>query len=106
MTAEGIAVSGLLAAAVAICAVSALAVVVMPGFYDKLHFLAPPAVLATSAVTAAVLLQEGISATGIQALLVLAVMVVSNPILTHAAARAQNLRDARRKEAGWSRSKR
>jgi multisubunit Na+/H+ antiporter MnhG subunit len=90
----------LLAVAVAICAASGLAIVAMPGFFAKLHFLAPPAVLATSAVAAAVLLSEGLSAAGMKTLLVLAVMVISNPVVTYTAARAHLLRTQRDEPQG------
>lgn len=79
--------------ALLVCVLSALGLLVMKGFYNKLHYLAPPAILGTSAVFLAVLAQEGFNSSALKAALVLLVMVVTNPILTFAAARAKRLRD-------------
>jgi monovalent cation/proton antiporter MnhG/PhaG subunit len=83
----------LLCFALLVCALSALGLLVMKGFYNKLHYLAPPAILGTSAVALAVLAQEGFNSSSLKAALVLLVMVVTNPIITFAAARAKHLRD-------------
>ncbi len=86
------AVAILLALAALICLLSCIGLLVMKGFYDKLHYLAPSAILAAAAIVAAIVVHEGLSSSAIKALLVLLVMVVSNPVLTHAAARAENVR--------------
>ena len=92
-----LAVALLLGFSALVCVVSSLALLVMKGFYDKLHHLAPPAVLATTGIAAAILLEEGLNASSLKAFLVLAVMVIGNPVLTYAAARAQYLRKERSK---------
>jgi monovalent cation/proton antiporter MnhG/PhaG subunit len=97
-TAPSLWVMALLAAALLVCALSALGLLVMKGFYNKLHYLAPPAVLATAAVALAITAQEGTGAAAIKAGLVLLVMLISNPILTFAAARAKYLRELQLRE--------
>jgi multicomponent Na+:H+ antiporter subunit G len=88
-----IATGVLLGFTVLICLLSGIALLVMRGFYDKLHYLAPPAVLATPAIVAAVFLNEGLTKTGVKILLLLLIMLVSNPVVTHAAARAKRIRE-------------
>lgn len=82
----------LLSLALFICAFCCLALVVMKGFYAKLHYLAPAAALAGTLVAAAVALQEGMGANAIKAGLVLLVLLMGNPVITFAAARAHYLR--------------
>jgi multicomponent Na+:H+ antiporter subunit G len=96
-TPAGAAVIILLALALLVCALSCLGLVVMRGFYNKLHYLAPPAILATCLLAAAILWQEGLSQSALNAGLVLMVLVVSNPIVTNAAARAHYLRERSRR---------
>ncbi|WP_224981837.1 monovalent cation/H(+) antiporter subunit G [Geomonas agri] len=93
----GIWVILLLCFALAICAFSCLGLMVMKGVYRKLHYLAPPAVLGCAAVAAAIAVQEGLGAPTIKAGLVLLVLVIGNPVITFAAARAHYLREAHRK---------
>lgn len=88
----------LLVGAAFVCLFSCAGLVAMKGFYNKLHYLAPPAILGTGAVAVAIVVQEGWSSSSIKALLVLLVMVVANPVLTHAAARAFYLRGQRNHE--------
>lgn len=82
----------LLIFALVVCALSCLGLVIMKGFYNKLHFLAPPAILGTAAIALAVLAKEGLNSSAIKAGLVLLVMALSNPVLTFAAARANHVR--------------
>ena len=89
----GAAVTVLLILTVVVCALSCVGLLVMKGFYNKLHYLAPPAILGTAAVAAAIVAQEGMSATAIKAGLVLLVMVITNPIITFAAARTKHIRN-------------
>ncbi|MBJ6749748.1 cation:proton antiporter [Geomonas anaerohicana] len=89
----GIGVTLLTCFALAVCAFSCLGLLVMRGLYRKLHYLAPPAVLGCAAVTAAIAVQEGMGAATIKAGLVLLVLVIGNPVITFAAARAHYLRE-------------
>ncbi|WP_162604876.1 cation:proton antiporter [Geomonas ferrireducens] len=91
----GAVVIGLLVFALLVCTFSCAGVAVMKGVYAKLHYLSPPAVLAAGAMATAITIQEGMSAPTIKAWLVFAVMVVGNPVITFAAARAHYLREAK-----------
>lgn len=93
----GIAVTALIIFALAVCALSCLGLLLMQGVYQKLHYLAPPAVLGCAAIAAAVGLQEGFGAATIKSCLVLLVLVIGNPVITFAAARAHYLREEHRK---------
>lgn len=88
------AIAILLTFAAAVCLLSCMGLVLMKKFYNKLHYLAPPAILGTLAVAAAIALAEGWNGATLKAALVLVVMVISNPVLTHAAARACYLRNS------------
>lgn len=88
----------LLLPALFICAFCCLALAVMKGFYAKLHYLAPPAVLAGALVAAAIAFEEGMGANAIKAGLVLLVLLIGNPVITFAAARAYHLRQVSRQE--------
>ena len=96
MTSPGPAATILLVLATVVCLLSSIGILVMRGVYDKLHYLAPAAILGTGAVVAAVIVEEGFGSSAIKALLVLLVMLISNPVLTHAAARANRLRERRK----------
>src|SRR6266545_5020513 len=68
------------------------ALLVMRDAYDRLHFTAPATTIAPLAIAAAVVLEESLSAAGIKALLVALVLLATNPVLTHATARAARVR--------------
>jgi multicomponent Na+:H+ antiporter subunit G len=88
----------LLSFAAGICLLSCFGMTAMKGFYDRLHYLAPPATLAMAAVAGAILVEEGLSPSSLKVLLILLVMIISNPVLTHAAARANFLRSQQDRE--------
>lgn len=92
-TPPGVFASLLLLLSLAVCAMSCAGLVAMKGFWAKLHYLAPPAVVGTAAVAGAILLQEGFGTCAIKAGLVLLVLVVGNPVLTYLAARTHRLRE-------------
>jgi monovalent cation/proton antiporter MnhG/PhaG subunit len=87
-----LAVIVLLAVGVAVTWVSCLGVLAMRDPYDRLHYTGPAAVLAPVAIAAAVVVEEGLSAAGIKALLIALVLVTTNPVLGHATARAARIR--------------
>lgn len=60
--------------------------------YDQIHFLAPGSIVGSSAFAVAVLLHEGLSQSGVKAIFVAILMLISNPILSHAIARAARIR--------------
>ena len=92
MSPRELAVTALLVLGVAVTLFSCLGVLVMRDAYDRLHYTTPAAVVAPAAIAAAVVLEERFSAAGIKAVLVALVLVVTNPVLSHATARAARIR--------------
>lgn len=84
----------LLGVAVLVVLGSALGVLVMGDVYQKLHFVTPATLVAPTLVTAAVLIQTGISLGTVVLVLTLAFLVVGGPFLTHATIRAARIRDS------------
>ena len=93
MSAAGLAVAALLALGVAVTWLSCLGVLLMGDPYDRLHYTAPASALAPVLIAAAVVVEEGLSAPGIKALLIAFVLVGTNPVLGHATARAARIRE-------------
>jgi monovalent cation/proton antiporter MnhG/PhaG subunit len=67
-------------------------VFVMRDAYDKLHYTGPAAIVGPVAFAGAILVQEGVSQAGIKAVLVAVLLIVANPVLTHATGRALYIR--------------
>jgi multisubunit Na+/H+ antiporter MnhG subunit len=61
--------------------------------FDRLHLVAPAAVLGAVLICAAVLVNESFSQGGVHALLIAAILLLGSPVLTHATAQAVRLRD-------------
>jgi multicomponent Na+:H+ antiporter subunit G len=93
MSPRDILVVALLVAGVGVTLASCVGVLVMRDAYDRLHFTAPATTIAPLAIAAAVVLEERLSAAGIKALLVALALLVTNPVLTHATARAARIRE-------------
>lgn len=70
----------------------ALGVLLARNVYQRLHYMAPIAMLAAPLIVAAVFINELFSAAGIQALLIGFLLILMNPVLTHATARAARIR--------------
>ena len=92
MSPRGILVAVLLVVGVGVTLASCVGVLVMRNAYDRLHYSAPATTIAPLAIAAAVVLEERLSAAGIKALLVALALLVTNPVLTHAIARAACIR--------------
>jgi multicomponent Na+:H+ antiporter subunit G len=92
MSPRGILVGALLVAGVGVTLASCVGVLVMRDAYDRLHYTAPATTIAPIAIAAAIVLEESFSAAGVKALLVALVLLVTNPVLTHATARAARIR--------------
>lgn len=60
--------------------------------YEQIHFLAPGSLIGAVAIPAALLLQEGFSQAAVKAILIAFLLFVSNPVLSHATARAGRIR--------------
>jgi multicomponent Na+:H+ antiporter subunit G len=93
MSLRELAVAALLVLGVAVTLLSCAGVLLMRDAYDRLHYAAPAAVVPPVAIAAAVVLEERLSAAGIKALLIALVLVVTNPVLGHATARAARIRE-------------
>lgn len=85
-------VSGvLLVVAVAVALLSAIGVIVASSVHDRFHFTTPAAVVSSVLVAAAVVVRESFDARGVKAILVAAILIALNPILTQATVRAVRL---------------
>jgi len=82
----------LLYAGVGTALFSTIGVFVMRDFNDRLHYLGPSGTLSICLIAAAIVLQEGASQSGTKAILCALIIFVSNPVLTHATARAARVR--------------
>ena len=97
MSGSELLVAGLLAVGVAIELLCCIGVLAMREAYDRLHFTGPASTLGPIAIAGAVLVDESFAASGLKALLVAVVLVVTNPLLVHATARAGRVREL----GGW-----
>ena len=93
MTPRGVAVAILLAVGVGVELFCCVGVLVMRDLYDKLHYTAPATTIGSLAIAAAVVVQESFSQAGIKAILVFLILLVTNPVLSHAPARAARVRE-------------
>ena len=87
-----LAVGVLVALGVAVELACCLGVVVMRDVYDKLHFTGPATILGPLALAGAIVVQEGLNQAGIKAVLIAGLLLVANPVLTHATGRAFYIR--------------
>jgi multicomponent Na+:H+ antiporter subunit G len=92
MTVRAAASIALLVLGVGVELACCLGVLVMRGVYDKLHYTAPAASLGAFAIAGAVVLRTPLAQFGLKALLVAAALLVTNPVLSHATARAARIR--------------
>jgi multicomponent Na+:H+ antiporter subunit G len=83
-----IAIDVLVAVAVLITLVSVLGMLRLRDVYQKMHYIAPPASLGATFITAAIFLQRGFKAESFKALFTTLVLIGMNTVVTHAAARA------------------
>jgi monovalent cation/proton antiporter MnhG/PhaG subunit len=60
--------------------------------YDQIHYLAPGSLLGAVCLALAVLLHEGWSQSGAKSIAIAALLVLGNPVLSHATARAGKIR--------------
>jgi multicomponent Na+:H+ antiporter subunit G len=88
--------TALVALGIAVLAFACLGVLVMPGALARLHY-ASVAMLGVVLVAAAVVVHGGASLISVKALLVVAFMATTSPVLAHATARALHVRQERRR---------
>jgi multicomponent Na+:H+ antiporter subunit G len=92
MTPRAIAAIMLLVLGVGVELACCVGVLVMRGVYDKLHYTAPATTVGAFAITGAVLLREATVQYGIKAILITLALLITNPVLSHAIARAARIR--------------
>ena len=93
MTVHGIVADILLGLAATVVLVSSVGILVMRDAYQKLHYVAPIAVVAPVIVALAVLVQSGWTENSGETWLGLLFMVVGGPFLAHATIRAARIRE-------------
>ena len=99
MTAQQIVVAILLAAGVAVELLSCIGMLAMEDVLDRLHYLAPATTVGAAFIAAAVLVQEGLTTSGLYTLMVFFVLLMAGPVLAHATGRVAR---SRRHEGQWT----
>ncbi len=92
MDLSAVAVWVLVAFGVAVELACCVGVVVMRDVYDKLHYTGPATILGPLAFATAIVVQEGVGQAAVKALLIAGLLLVANPVLTHATGRALYIR--------------
>ena len=83
----------LLAVGVVIELISCVGILVARQFYDRLHYVGPASTLGAFMIGAALVAQDGLKQQGVKSILVVFLLVVVGPVLTHATARAARIRE-------------
>lgn len=78
----------LLGLGVAACALTAIGLWLAPNVYQRLHFMAAAGTIGVISIVAAIVVRESVSQLGIKAILTGVALVLMNPVLAHATARA------------------
>jgi multicomponent Na+:H+ antiporter subunit G len=60
--------------------------------FDRLHYTGPATTIGALAIAVSIVVDAGWSASSVKAMLVVVLMFVTNPVLTHATARAARIR--------------
>jgi monovalent cation/proton antiporter MnhG/PhaG subunit len=92
MSLQTIVVIVLLTFGVAVELACCLGVLMMDDALDKLHYIGPAAIFSPLAIALAIVIREALSPAGIKSLLTAALLVIVNPVLTHAIGRALYIR--------------
>lgn len=93
MTAAAVVVVILLAAVVAVELLCCLGLLAMRNAFDRLHYLGPAATLGPVLLGAAVLVRHSSAQACIKVVLLVGLLLVINPVLAHATARAARIRE-------------
>lgn len=83
----------LLCLAAVVVLASSVGLLIMRGVYRKLHYVTPVALVAPVLVGLAVGVQSGLSIITAQTWLILLLVAIAGPVLTHATIRAARVRD-------------
>jgi multicomponent Na+:H+ antiporter subunit G len=94
---DGFAIA-LLAAGLAVILASCVGMAALTDPLDRLHLVTPASTLGVGAVCAAVVVHEGLDASGVSAILLAVAVATANPLISHATARSIEVR--RRAEQG------
>jgi multicomponent Na+:H+ antiporter subunit G len=73
-------------------AFTSLGVLLARDALDQIHYLAPGSLIGSVAICAAVLLHDGFSQAGVKAIFIAIILLLTNPVLSHAIARAARIR--------------
>jgi multicomponent Na+:H+ antiporter subunit G len=92
VTVSDVVADALLSVGVLATLLSCVGVLVMPNVFDRLHFSAPATTVGAFAISLSIVVEEGWYAASVKALLVFVLLFVTNPVLTHATARAARIR--------------
>ncbi|HEX4227478.1 MAG TPA: monovalent cation/H(+) antiporter subunit G [Bryobacteraceae bacterium] len=68
--------------------------------FDRIHYLAPGSLVGSVAIAAAVVVDNGFSQASMKAILIAILLLVSNPVLSHATARAARIRRKQQLQLG------
>jgi multisubunit Na+/H+ antiporter MnhG subunit len=93
MSLVGFLVVALLSITALLTILSMLGFVTAKNTFDRLHFVGPAAVMAPMLVAIAIVLEESFNARGVKSILIVVVLLVLQPALTHATARANRIRE-------------
>jgi monovalent cation/proton antiporter MnhG/PhaG subunit len=92
VTASDVGADVLLGLGILVTLISCLGVLAMENVFDRLHYTAPATTLGAFAVALSIVVEEGWSAASVKALIVFVLLLVTNPVLSHATARAARIR--------------
>ena len=98
MTVTGVISVILLVAGLAVVVCSCAGMAVLDDPLDRMHLTAPAAMLGSTGICASVVVREGLSASGLAAIGVAVILIVVNPLASHAVGRAIAIRGG----ATWS----
>ncbi len=82
----------LLVVGLGVIVASCVGIAVLDDPMDRLHLVTPASTLGVSAACAAVIVHEGLNASGTSAALLAAVTVLTSPLVSHACARSIEVR--------------
>ncbi|MDP9224281.1 MAG: monovalent cation/H(+) antiporter subunit G [Actinomycetota bacterium] len=83
----------LLALGIIVELVSCVGVLAMRHFYDRLHYAGPASTLGAFLIGSALVVQNALKQQGVKSIMVVVLLVMTGPLLTHATARAARIRE-------------
>jgi monovalent cation/proton antiporter MnhG/PhaG subunit len=92
VTVHDVAVGVLLVIGVAAEVVCCVGVLVMDDVFDRIHYAGASTTVGPLAIAAAMVVQETLSTAGIKAILVALTLLITNPVVSQATARAARVR--------------